>query len=559
MQLSPIKFSIIGNQLSLNGVNTELMEGNSYPVEIETNEDLDIGYNLYIKPYGTQDVTSIGELINDPVRLVKVACTIQDAKGNENKKNYWGYLKANLEEGYRAILLDYEPIEEPSVIPKKNKIVDYKTVEIGYIDFTYNQKEKTEKFKNPTLILNNLKQDETVTIDTYEILNDLNQALLPPLIDGKIVVSETIIATTLKKELSIITRLSSQETETEDISNEEFYQNDDGNDELPKDSDSDFFITNTNLTDTIIEENSLDDEDKDDLFVEDFENRDETDNEEILDEDSLITLIGTIELINKNFNLSSYNSEAGLYIYKTEIIEPTSIISNNLEFTDIKFTGTVLISFNENNFGDYFVNLAGTVTAKKDNQDIDIDCSIEVNNSIFSNDIIDFSGFGFNKESLSDFLPIEPPREFVNLYTTTIPIEYLTVAINNFKLGVGKKENGSFSYSTNSIEFSVYSSMISSTNWEFGSFVAPENLYALGYFVEDSNGGKFYKPNIKETIEKTEIEILGRTNVLYIDITEAVKHTTATDVLKNLKFYAWEPFGSFYQADSFEEYLKEEG
>lgn len=560
MQLSPIKFSIIGNQLSLNGVNTELMEGNSYPVEIETNEDLDKGYNLYIKPYGSQRVTSIGELINDPVRLVKVACTIVNNKTSTTiEKDYWGYLKAHsvekeIQDGqevqkkkYRAILLDYEPIEEPSVIPQKNKIVDYKTVEIGHIDFTYNQKKDTEKdiekFEEPSLTLNNLKQDETATQYVYEILTDLDQVVLPPLVDGKLIVPNELTLT-LNKNLSVLTSKLVEDLDSE-IDDNNILDYDDGNDEIEE------IVYEGEEGSVQIEEDFEEDEEDLDQIEEDSVQLEEDfeEDEEIEDfvEDARVVLTGNISLLEQKFTLSSYDSEDGVYIYNKEVSNYLIIINPNTDFgeiTESSFTGIISVIFNEDNFGDYFVQLAGEIEITKGEEVINLSHLIEVDNNSFINDIIDYSKFDFNKEELLEIPQVAPPREFVNLYAAEIPSDYLTATINRFQLGVGKQNpNNSFSYSTNSINFSVYSSMINSNNWEFGDFVAPEKLYAIGYMDIENN--QFFNSNTEG-----KKEIVGRTNVLYIDITETAGQTTAETVLKKLKYYAWEPFGGFYDVDS---------
>lgn len=615
MQLSPINFSIKEKELSIVKGNTDLMEGNEYPVAIQTDDDLNNGYNLYIKPYGSSQVTQIGSLKNHPTRLI----IITDNTDAANPKKYWGYLQeedylfANENEEFAtlikedfskysivenqarcaATLLSYKPVEENTVIPEIKKVSNYELDRVGYAIFIYTQLDnegQTDIFdlKQVTIETTDLEIEKIST----EILEDFSQILSPPPIEGKVQVPQ---------QLNLINgSFSIDATETlgyvsNIVEDEDFYTDDEDEEdfEIPED---DELENNEELSvileDEVQNENGLTDEDIYDITTEeegDVIIPDEEEEEEENQEETVVLKDGKVEIHNINFEFSSYNQETGRYIYKKiftdRILDKTltgegdeeELLENsdnsNEEFFSIEldgepeeegitkeFDGEIVISFDENDFSNYSLELIGELNYVKDEvNNVAKYLSFIIENNSIKVDI-DYSQFTFLPEEISKSNFITAPQSFLNLYTSTIPAAYVTLNYENFFLGVGKeqkKENEddpiNFVYFTNPIEFNIVSSMMSSTNWEkIDSLIAPTDKYAWGFIkinsAADNKIEGFYSDANFET------EILGRVDTLYLDLTALNNSTTInlSTVKEKIDFYNWEPFNGFYLINSTE-------
>lgn len=188
--LSPIYLSVKDNIITINESSiSEVMEMNSYPVIIDTNENLD-GCELVIKKYGDLNLETVGALNVELKRLVKFV---------KDEVSYWGELTYNEEEkNYKAILNKYSVVKVPSGIPNKDKIEGYDIVEVGQIkgSFEYSSEKEDYIFSLEKIILNGEEiSNENIGNIELIITKDLFDIPLPPNKDGKIKIPDTIFIT----------------------------------------------------------------------------------------------------------------------------------------------------------------------------------------------------------------------------------------------------------------------------------------------------------------------------------------------------------------------------
>lgn len=140
---TPITMYVKEHNLELYGDSiTELMEYNSYPVKIYSDEELE-GCHLVKRHQNSQQLVSVGELKKDVRRLYR---SENNDSSDSTKRAWWIFLE-NLNEQddegkplntYGGVLKTYEYERIPTVISNVDRISDYNIVELGIIKGTFN-------------------------------------------------------------------------------------------------------------------------------------------------------------------------------------------------------------------------------------------------------------------------------------------------------------------------------------------------------------------------------------------------------------------------------------
>lgn len=203
MQLAPIQIQVIGNQISfLDGSVTEIMELNSYPVEIYTDENLE-GSKLVVKNYGNISIEEAGTLEYKLTRLV-ILTDIVIPGDPEVKKTFWGNLSSSGEkitlgdkkvDEYVADLFCYEPVYELSEIPNEEKIVDYKETYCGQLKGYFVIESNEYEFKSNGLFLEGKESPISFTDEQISLTKDFSQIPKKPMVDGKLIVPNKVSIT----------------------------------------------------------------------------------------------------------------------------------------------------------------------------------------------------------------------------------------------------------------------------------------------------------------------------------------------------------------------------
>ena len=169
---TPITMYVKEHTLELDGdAAPELMEFNSYPIKIYTNENLD-GCKLVKKLQNNQQLVEVagGDLIRD----VKLLLRSKNDDGETNStKAWWVYLE-NLNDTikildkeysiYGGIVKTYDYEYSPTVLKGADRRAEFKIVELGQLQIYFNNDEfnKFTVHKNPTA---NADEDEIKIAD----------------------------------------------------------------------------------------------------------------------------------------------------------------------------------------------------------------------------------------------------------------------------------------------------------------------------------------------------------------------------------------------------------
>lgn len=220
---TPIELELVDNILSFpeESVEISMMENNSYPIKIYTNEDLS-DCQLVMKRYGEQGLIKIGEsLAFGTTRLIVVSILDEFDK---IEKQCWGVLEKDLSiedpsnKIYVAELYEYLENEDYDIIPNMKKIDNISTNYFGKIQGRLEKDNEGDFFFLPTEI-NVDKESETYLAqygenaqkqtsfilegnDKYnvpisikisiELNKDFSKIPDPPMVDDKIVAPEKI-------------------------------------------------------------------------------------------------------------------------------------------------------------------------------------------------------------------------------------------------------------------------------------------------------------------------------------------------------------------------------
>lgn len=326
----------------------------------------------------------------------------------------------------------------------------------------------------------------------------------------------------------------------------------------------------------------LNEDEKEELETDSFPDEDDTREPVTEDfvEDKKEQIISFVFSAKKlEFDFVSYNEEIGKYFYKFSYLfenqPPESLDGedeeNTFSFEIYKdessqeqvygnFSGEIVLSFDEKDFSICEMEISGKLnyneafspeepTSSSEEVLVTLQ-NLELSNNIIDYNNIDYSDFSFDLEENSKNKYLTILQNYLNLYVINLPKEIIRSEVDRFFIGVGKEENqeGKKNYSdfTNEILLTIKNSMVSSTNWDVVNFSIPNGAYIMGYYYYDESKliGKFY-----EDKDRTK-EILGRSQVVYLDITKEVDKNINID---EIFFYAWEPFNGFYRIYSKEE------
>lgn len=564
----PIRLIAVDNIISLDENSVEeVMESNSYPVEVNTNEDLK-DCNLVLRRYGftTTELIPVAEEI--PKRFIKFKIqedtkdsdgtqVTNDTENTEQKKYYyyWGFLiptnsneQENIEtieddtgnteeEGeiirkfFKAYLYCLVPKSEPTVIPEITKISEYLISEeqqnnyiIGYFKYNY-IKEEYEFIPTEFSLIDENNRIETTKIDninSIELFTKINDFPDIPEIQEDITNLEDIKID------------CSGKFESDDIENLEFQ----------------------------IEAQKLN-----------FESYDEEDGIYFYS----VPLSYSFVLENKNIEEGTENTESTEGTNNAEDIGGIEKGNITLDsqfltgYSKVEFEGILRLKFQENNFSDYDLELTGSLETTKINSS-NIEESTEgteesrilntyniyITKSIdltFSFDNLTYKGKTVLKEDF--YKEVEIP-EYINTYKFIIDSNLLVLNLKKFLLGIKKfthvegdqLTSGEIVYATNGIIISVEPS-IDTIPWD--GIEIEEQQYVIGQ-VEETDGKIIFKVDNKE--------ILGDNNTLYVDKnievvaeeentegTEGTEGKTEQSIikqLKNIKIYKWNPTDGFY-------------
>lgn len=531
---TPITMYVKEHTLELYGDSiTELMEYNSYPVKIYSDEELE-GCHLVKRHQNSQKLVSVGQLKKDVRRLYR---SVENDSDDPEKRAWWVFLE-NLNEQdaqgkplniYGGVLKTYNYEKIPTVISDIDRISNYNVIESDIIKGTFNEdfSEFTvvEEFQDKIPNLGVLKTD---FLDIPLPLNEQTEIKIPEVLtieDIKLDISNSILA-------SIQTELSLGELKLENISYDEeegyyyYYQNT----ELSKQIETLIkvrmeiaFYNNGNLYEDSGYKKLKEIEDN--IFYYDFTNE------------------------------TIYKKKATLSLEETEIVEEVALEDNqeiieekedeeNSSFyiqtkqeitVNCSIQATCKVS--ENNFNDYFIN-------------IDLFLSSLLGEEIFTysydetdNLTLDWGTIKFEERpfDLTEVLLNETSDDYSNVYTlysleeTSEPIEFYSdryngAGLNELLLGIRKQVSGKTEYVTNSVSLIVIPS-IESDSW----FVPVYNI-KRGYLgkleteqgVDDENNpvdiptGNFV--DLQNNYYPQEVD------AIYIEIIDS----------SNLKIYAWD-------------------
>lgn len=167
---TPIELDLIDNILSFRDENEEktMMESNSYPIKIFTDEILD-GCNLVMKRYGSNGLIKIdGDLSFGTSRLIIVS--ILDTE-DKIEKQCWGILEKDLsqsEDIYSAELQEYETVEDYDIIPNSKKISEIITNIFGKIEGYLKQDGEGDFYFLPKKIYADEEDETYINYDNLE-------------------------------------------------------------------------------------------------------------------------------------------------------------------------------------------------------------------------------------------------------------------------------------------------------------------------------------------------------------------------------------------------------
>lgn len=409
---TPIVLNVNENILDL-GDNSvvEVMEKNTYPIEINTNENLD-GYKLVVQRQG--QISQI-ELDLELVRKRLLVCKIREKPDGE-WENAWSYITQEVKEGetttttitYKGSLKKYLPDTMPTFLAGVNRIFEYDIIEVGEIQVTTNEENEITSI-NFLLENGNINPSPNYEFDTdnSQIKEDLKALPDSPQIQSKLNYPEKI-------EVSAKIRIDSSSLQVIETLREEENENED---EVVEEVDENLENQNIDLEDdgltAYIEEEE-----------EELEDLGETTSETEESEENVEEEIGDLILAITNLELSlvAYDEENGQYFYQADIecsqTEVGNLPSNNEdetegtegdgqtpettegtetdtentnnhykfykensveeEYSELEFSGRLEFSFYEDNFEDFKSSITGNLDLKvKAVEIIKIEGSIE--------------------------------------------------------------------------------------------------------------------------------------------------------------------------------------
>lgn len=208
---TPITLYVKEHNLELYGDSiTELMEYNSYPVKIYSDEELE-GCHLVKRHQNSQQLVSVGKLQKDVRRLYR---SKNNDSSDPTKRAWWVFLEnLNEQDGngkplntYGGVLKTYDYERVPTVISNVDRISDYNIVELGIIkgtfDKTFSEFTVADDFKDKIPNLGDLITD---FLDIPLPLNEqteikIPEALMIQEIEVEISSSENILLSSLELE-----------------------------------------------------------------------------------------------------------------------------------------------------------------------------------------------------------------------------------------------------------------------------------------------------------------------------------------------------------------------
>lgn len=214
---TPITMYVKEHTLELYGDSiTELMEYNSYPVKIYSDEELE-ECHLVKRHQNSQQLVSVGKLKKDVRRLYR---SKNNDSSDPTKRAWWVFLE-NLNEQddngkplntYGGVLKTYDYERVPTVISNVDRISDYNIIELGIIkgtfDKTFSKFTVADEFKDKIPNLGDLKTD---FLDIPLPLNEQTEIKIP----------EVLIIEEIEIEISDSETISLSSLELENISYDE--------------------------------------------------------------------------------------------------------------------------------------------------------------------------------------------------------------------------------------------------------------------------------------------------------------------------------------------------
>lgn len=217
---TPITLYVKEHNLELYGDSiTELMEYNSYPVKIYSDEELE-GCHLVKRHQNSQQLVSVGKLQKDVRRLYR---SKNNDSSDPTKRAWWVFLE-NLNEQddegkllntYGGILKTYEYERIPTVISNVDRISDYNIVELGIIKGTFN-----ESFSKFTVAEEFAEEFEDI-ISNGDLITDFLDIPLPLNEQTEIKIPEVLMIQEIEVEISGSENILLSSLELENISYDE--------------------------------------------------------------------------------------------------------------------------------------------------------------------------------------------------------------------------------------------------------------------------------------------------------------------------------------------------